>query len=345
MNAGRRYQVYISTTYSDMLQARHAITLPLLKMGMVPVGIDSDGAMANQLPAVTQKLIDESDYYMVLLGGRYGDLSPLGLSDLHREFIYAMSKRKPMLAFVHDRLESLAESAKETTREGQVRRSDFARLVEQKIPTHTWSSEQGLANSVTAIMPELLRQYPVSGWVRADMQVAAVPSTPINTDVLTQQIRDLTAEREELLATLRPPLTTLSRGSDTVAVQFSCSVYQNGDCKTAMADTTISWNQVFSCIAPLMLNPVAEPLMQKALEEFISRRALDNVKAQHPKAHAVRNVALASHSFNQIKVQLRALGLITRTSEKDARGMPLWRLTAHGDSTMTNVMAVRKSPA
>ena len=65
-----------------------------------------------------------------------------------------------------------------------------------------------------------------------------------------------------------------------------------------------------------MLNPVSEPVMQKALEDYIARKALDDVLADFPKAHAVRNVVLAGHAFNQIKVHLRALGLNPRRSFK-----------------------------
>ena len=110
-----------------------------------------------------------------------------------------------------------------------------------------------------------------------------------------------------------------------------------------MVTTKISWDQAFSCVAPLMLNPASEPVLQKALEDFIGRKALGDVQKDFPRAHAVRNVVLAAHAFNQVKIHLRALGLINRSAEKDSRGLPLWQLTAHGDNTMSQVMAVKRA--
>ena len=92
-----------------------------------------------------------------------------------------------------------------------------------------------------------------------------------------------------------------------------------------------------------MLNPASEPVMQKALEDFIVRKALGDVQKDFPRAHAVRNVVLAAHSFNQLKIHLRALGLIAKSQETDSRGLPLWQLTAHGDNTMSQVMAVKRT--
>src|SRR5690606_14593028 len=117
----------------------------------------------------------------------------------------------------------------------------------------------------------------------------------------------------------------LARGSDPLSLDYSCDVYEGGDCKMAMASCELDWNRVFACVAPLMLNPVAESVMQRALEDYIARQALQNVRADFPKAHAVRNVALAGHAFNQVKVHLRTQGLITTTPDTDNRGMPLWR--------------------
>lgn len=67
-----------------------------------------------------------------------------------------------------------------------------------------------------------------------------------------------------------------------MALDYSCNVYEGGDCKLAMVTTRISWDQAFSCVAPLMLNPASEPVMQKALEDFIGRKALGDVQQDFP---------------------------------------------------------------
>lgn len=339
MNVEKRYQVFISTTYPDMQSARQALMLPLMNLGLMPMSVDLHLESSHGLMPVAQRMIDDCDYFVILLGGRYGTLSPLGLSFPHREYIFAATKRKPVLALIHDQPLSLPENAREPNREGQVRRDDFARLLETKVPSYRWREERELAGLITRVMPEMMSQYPSPGWVRADA-IAGTGAEDIQ--VLRRRVADLEREREEWLGGGRSRARNLARGSDRVTLDYSCDVYEGGDCKLAMTRRELDWDRIFACVAPVMLNPVSEPVMQKALEDFIVRQALDDVIREFPKAHAVRNVVLAGHAFNQIKVHLRALGLISKTPEKDNRGLPLWRLTAQGDATMNQVVARRR---
>ncbi|HAI25079.1 MAG TPA: hypothetical protein DCM35_11285, partial [Alcanivorax sp.] len=76
-----------------MQSARQALMLPLLDLGMAPMSMDLHSAETNNLMPVVQRMIDDCDYFVILLGGRYGTLSPLGLSYTHREYIFAATKR------------------------------------------------------------------------------------------------------------------------------------------------------------------------------------------------------------------------------------------------------------
>ncbi len=339
MSVNKRYQVYISTTYPDMQSARQALMLPMLDLGLMPMGMDMHSSESHNLMPVVQRMIDDSDYFVILLGGRYGTLSPLGLSYTHREYIFAATKRKPVVSFIHDDPLNLPPDVREPSREGQVRRDDFARLLENKTLSFRWRDESELAARVAKVMPDVMRQYPAPGWMQAGAMAGAGDT---RNQVLVRRVAELEKEREEWLAAQRAPLRGLARGADPLSLEYSCNVYEGGDCKMTMASCELDWDRVFACVAPLMLNPVSEPVMQKALEDYVARRALQDVTGDFPKAHAVRNVVLAGHAFNQVKIHLRTLGLITKTSETDSRGMPLWRLTAQGDSTMSQVIAQRR---
>ncbi|MDX1804487.1 MAG: DUF4062 domain-containing protein [Alcanivorax sp.] len=341
MTADNRYQVFISATYPDMQAARQALMLPLMDMGLIPTGFDSTVANGNTLMPVIQRMIEECDYFIILVGGRYGTLSPMGLSEIHREYIFAATKRKPVMALIHDNPTMLPDERREMTRDGQVRREDFARLLEKKTVSHRWTTETGLSELIKRAMPDMMREHPADGWIRADR--AGDGGNTAEATALKQRIAVLEKEREEILSQSRPPLKSLARGADQVSLDYSCNVYEGGDCKLAMVSTKLTWDQAFACVAPLMLNPASETALQKALEDYIGRRALADVQDDFPKAHAVRNVVMASHAFNQVKIHLRALGLINKSAEKDSRGMPMWQLTAHGDNTMSQIMAVRRS--
>lgn len=312
--------------------------MALLSMGMIPTGMELYPTEQNNQWPMIQQVINECDYYVVVLGGRYGTLSPIGLSYTHREYVYAATRKKPVIALLHDHPELLPEGCRESTREGEVRFRDFRKLLQNKAALFRyWSSPEDLGDVARKAMPMFVRQNPAQGWVRAG-QVADISQIREVQD-LKKRVEELEKENHDLTAGWRPPLETLARGTDTVAIQYSCNAYIKGDCKVTMAESKMSWDEVFSTVAPQMMDEVPESVMREALEEAVATRALQDVQHLLPKAHAVRNIVLSTASFNQIKIQLRALGLIRKSVSKEGAGQTWWQLTPHGDHTMTQVLS------
>ena len=135
----KRYQVFVCSTHEDLAEARQSLVQGLLAMGILPVGLETLGPDGYQQWNQAQKLINESDYVVLLLGGRYGELSPIGLGYGHREFVHATTKRKPVIALLHDHPEVLPASQRESTREGEGRFRDYRRLVQDKSLSRMWA--------------------------------------------------------------------------------------------------------------------------------------------------------------------------------------------------------------
>lgn len=341
MSSEKKYQVFVSSTFTDLQDARQELMLALLSMGMIPTGMELYPTEQNNQWPVIQRVINECDYYVVLVGGRYGTLSPMGLSYTHREYIYAVTKKKPVIAFMHDHPELLDAVSREKTREGDVRFQDFRKLLQDKGIFRYWSSPGDLGEVVRKAMPQFVRENPAPGWVRAGQAVTDLNQAR-ELQELRKRLEELELEREELVVGRRPAVDTLAKGSDTVLLQYSCNVYIKGDCKVTTTEARVTWDEVFSAIAPQLMTEAPESVMREAVEEMIANRALNDVQAILPKAHAVRNIVLSTHSFNQIKIHMRALGLIRKSSRKDPAGHTWWQLTPHGDQTMTSLLAVTR---
>jgi len=71
----KKYQVFISSTYLDLVEERLAISRALLDINCIPVGMENFPATEESSYDYMKKIIDESDYYLVLIGGRYGSIS------------------------------------------------------------------------------------------------------------------------------------------------------------------------------------------------------------------------------------------------------------------------------
>jgi hypothetical protein len=82
----KRYQVFISSTYTDLKVERQEVMQALLEMDCVPAGMELFPSTNENQWAVIENVIDDSDYYLLIVAGRYGSLTSEGISYTEREF-------------------------------------------------------------------------------------------------------------------------------------------------------------------------------------------------------------------------------------------------------------------
>lgn len=98
----KKLQVFVSSTYTDLIEERQAAVEAILDAGHIPAGMELFKAGKSQMKTI-QKWIDESDVYMLILGGRYGSIEEeSGLSYTELEYRYAISKKMPVFAIILD---------------------------------------------------------------------------------------------------------------------------------------------------------------------------------------------------------------------------------------------------
>lgn len=71
MNVDVRYQVFVSSTYEDLREERQQVTQAILEMGWFPSGMELFPASDLSQWELIKKVIAESDYYIVIVGGKY----------------------------------------------------------------------------------------------------------------------------------------------------------------------------------------------------------------------------------------------------------------------------------
>lgn len=98
----RREQVFVSSTYTDLRKERQAVIQGLSGSRLYPRRDGTFPASDSDKWSHIQGVIDDSDYYLLIIGGRYGSVDPEGeLSYTEMEFDYAVSASKPIMAFLH----------------------------------------------------------------------------------------------------------------------------------------------------------------------------------------------------------------------------------------------------
>lgn len=97
----KKYQVFVSSTYTDLQEERQCAISCLLDVNCIPVGMEQFPASSLSQWDYIKKMIDMSDYYILIVAGKYGSIDPEEkISYTEKEYNYALSKGIPILTFM-----------------------------------------------------------------------------------------------------------------------------------------------------------------------------------------------------------------------------------------------------
>ena len=98
----RKYQIFVSSTYTDLKEDRDLVIKAILEMGHIPVGMEMFSAADEEQWSVIRRNIEQTDYYVVVVANRYGSVTDSGISYTEKEYDYAVAQGIPTLGFVLD---------------------------------------------------------------------------------------------------------------------------------------------------------------------------------------------------------------------------------------------------
>lgn len=170
----KKLQVFVSSTYTDLIFERQAAVSAILSAGHIPAGMELFTAGDESQMDVIKQWIDESDVFLLILGGRYGSLEPTsGKSYTHLEYEYAASQNKPLFACVvqeaalERRVKADGTAVIEIANASNV--ADFREKVLGKL-CKFWEHAKDIKIAVTETLAHIARREELIGWVRATGQ-------------------------------------------------------------------------------------------------------------------------------------------------------------------------------
>jgi hypothetical protein len=143
-----RFQVFVSSTYEDLQDERREVMQALMELDCLPSGMELFPAANESQWNFIKRIIADCDYYIVILGGRYGSLSPCGIGYTEMEYRYAEEIGKPTIAFLHRDPDQLPAKKTERTVDGQKLLRDFRKSLERKLCKY-WNSPAELGSVVS----------------------------------------------------------------------------------------------------------------------------------------------------------------------------------------------------
>lgn len=187
----KKLQVFVSSTYTDLIEERQAAVEAILDAGHIPAGMELFKAGNESQLKTIYKWIDESDVYMLILGGRYGSIeSKSGKSYTQLEYEYALNRNIPVFAVVlsKDFLTSKINSlGLEKTMEQDYpdKHKSFKTIVMSKIIREVDDCKD-IKITIHSTLNEFLNEYDLIGWIRNSNENDTIQLLKDNTNLLKE---------------------------------------------------------------------------------------------------------------------------------------------------------------
>ncbi len=191
-----KYQIFISSTYTDLVEARLKVRDNILGMYHFPVGMEMFSADDDEQWQIIKETIDSSDYYILIIGHRYGSLAEDGLSYTEKEYDYAKLNNIPVLSFIRERNVSIRPNEMECEPDKIKKLNDFIEKAKLNKLCDFWTTPDELAGKVSIALYKTFKRKPRVGWKRND-NINFVEITKELTK-LGQENRELRTENESL---------------------------------------------------------------------------------------------------------------------------------------------------
>lgn len=341
----KRYQVFVSSTFSDLEEERQEVMQALLELDCMPAGMELFPATSSDQWSLIKKVIDDSDYYIVILAGRYGSIGPDGLSYTEMEYRYAIETGKPVIGFIHKDKTKLPSGRCESSQDGKDKLNSFEELVKTKL-CRFWESPADLGSQVSRSLIRLIKEYPAVGWVRGNL---------VTSESEAKEILQLKRMIEELEGQLASSKTTAPEGAESLSqgidlFEFGFTFYASPSLKLYegtryQAMSSVSWNDIFSYVSPLMIDEISDGELHSGINRSIAKSARLSLESNEElEGLNILEIKMLSSYFQTVKVQFRALGLILKSEknrsvkDKDT----YWTLTPYGENLMTTLRAIKK---
>jgi len=165
----KKLQVFISSTYTDLIEERQVAVEAVLNSGHIPAGMELFKSGDVSQKEIIKKWIDESDAYMLIMGGRYGTIDKeSGKSYTHWEYDYAGEIGKPRFAIVITD-KALEQKVKDNgshvmERDNYPLYQEFRKQVLDKI-SKFFSEKKDIKLVVYESLKELEKRDDLHGWI------------------------------------------------------------------------------------------------------------------------------------------------------------------------------------
>lgn len=324
----KKYQIFVSSTYEDLKDERKAVIEQILNMGHLPVGMELFVASDDEQFEYIKRIIDNCDYYVLILGGRYGSISPnTGISYTEMEYNYAVEKNIPVLVFPFIDIDKLPVKKKD---KDLTQITNFINKATGSRIRKAWENKAHLCINVMNSLYRNFEENPQSGWIR--------PEEYDNSKLLNEinELRKYNSELEKKIAEykkqLTPNISDLANMNEEFELHFQ--YVENNSHHLWNSKINITWNQIFSYIAPKLISPKSAGLLKYEIDAPLINKLASK---------KYEKVYIEDDDFQTIKIQFMTQGLLNAYPANNTKGgvTEFIQITQKGKSYMQQIKTVK----
>ena len=349
-----RHQVFVSSTYVDLVKERQAIIQAVLELECIPAGMEMFVATDEDQWDLITEVIDLSDYYLVVVGARYGHVTPEAISYTEKEYDYAVKTGKPIIAFVHSEPGSIAADKTDRDPEKEKKLQAFRDRIRNggdgiRRNVGEFKTTDDLAAKVSRALSRAIKKYPGVGWVRGDHAMTVEKQQELID--LKQKIADLKSEKLAAETSLVEDVDELAQGSEPITLRMwvdDDSYPTAQQLQRVNVKCTTTWDGIFKSIGPKLIDEATEEDIRTRCKrhlfnaEFMSEDAVKAIIAIQQKGSL--DYGLFDTSWDQVLMQLISLNLVdSGTKRRELKdGNKYFGLTKKGQRHLMKLRAIKK---
>ena len=344
----KRYQVFVSSTYEDLKEERTEVLHALLELDCIPCGMEYFPASDDSQWKYIKSLIEICDYYLLIIGGRYGSLNSNEISYTEKEYRYAVSKNIPVIAFIHSSPESLPVNKTDDDSLKKKKLKTFRDLVKKKL-CKSWDSKEQLGAIASRSMIQLMKSHPRIGWIRANQITNEENLKELL--VAKNKIEELQTKINEINKH-ETILGNLASGNEKIELSYHIYRHQSYDegWKLIQDNDLFTWDEIFDFLAPKLSLPLAYSSFKSSLNQLLNEKLTvkhrKDIKDLHEFIENNRQsirLRFSDDALDTIKIQFTALEFIEEKLDKrEKKNIRIIELTELGQKELIRRKAVLK---
>jgi hypothetical protein len=332
------HTVFVSSTFKDLEKERDTASRALMEVDCFPAGMESFPAADIQQLDYIKTVIDICDYYVLIIGGRYGSISEEGVSFTEKEYDYAISKKIPVLAFIHAAPEKLSLENSEATQEARDKLEQFkAKAMEGRL-VRRWENKDDLSAKIITSITRAKKMNPAIGWVRGNKTSSMESLEEINAlrkqNIMLSQQNTMLSQKIESIA--KSKITDSSNKLANLDSKFVIHI-ANYKSQNKAYPIEKSWKDILTSFSQVVFDPISDYGIRQSIIENCLQELPENIREEQS------NLTIINNNFTKIKLQFYALEFVSFNDFTDENGnrYNAWIITDKGKKTILDLIAIK----